>query len=216
MAEAGRVVAGTARGIRLLAPGPGTRPLADRVKEAVFAILGPDLVDARFLDLFAGSGAAGIEALSRGAALAVFVERDAATARVIGENLRRAGLADRATLVRMDVLRFLGHAADAWDAADAGELDRTGTATGARWPFDVAFVDPPYAETGLRDAALALLGAPGEPGHAGGPGILVPGARVAATHFWRDAPPEAVGLLASERVRRFGETAVTFYRRRES
>ncbi len=196
MADAGRVVAGTARGIRLLAPGPGTRPLADRVKEAAFGILAPDLVDARFLDLFAGSGAAGIEALSRGAAAAVFVEHDTGAVRAIGENLRRAGLTDRAAVARMDVLRFLGR---------LGELPAD--------PFDVVFVDPPYAETGLRDRALARLGAPDVPAT---PAILVPGARVAATHFWRDAPPETVGLLASERVRRFGETAVTFYRRREA
>ena len=214
MAEAGRVVAGTARGIRLLAPGPGTRPLADRVKEAVFGILGPDLADARFLDLFAGSGAAAIEALSRGAVLAVLVERDAGAFRVIGENLRRAGVVDRAVVVRMDVLRYLGRVrgsagADGRDTTDP----EVGPASGGGGPFDVAFVDPPYAETGLRDAALALLGTPGGPD--GGP-ILVPGGRVAATHFWRDAPPDAVGLLASERVRRFGETAVTFYRRRES
>ncbi|MFL5678988.1 MAG: RsmD family RNA methyltransferase, partial [Chloroflexota bacterium] len=71
MAEAGRVIAGTARGIRLVAPGEGTRPLADRVKETLFAILEPELRGARFLDLFAGSGAAGIEALSRGADAAV-------------------------------------------------------------------------------------------------------------------------------------------------
>jgi 16S rRNA (guanine966-N2)-methyltransferase len=202
MAEAGRVVAGSARGIRLLAPGSGTRPLQDRVKEAVFGILDPDLDDARFLDLFAGSGAAGIEALSRGADLAVLVEKDAGAARVIAENLRRAGLADRATVVRADVLRFLARAA---------ETAETGPA--ASGPFDVAFVDPPYAETGLRDTALTRLGAADGPDRAA---ILGPGARVAVTHFWRDAPPETVGLLASERVRRFGETAVTFYRRRES
>jgi len=190
------VVAGAARGIRLLAPGQGTRPLADRVKEAAFGILAPDLADARFLDLFAGSGAAGIEALSRGAAAAVLVEHDAGAIRTIGENLRRTGLADRATVVRMDVLRYLGR-------LEEPPPD----------PFDVAFVDPPYAETGLRDAALARLGAADAPGIAS---LLGSGARVAVTHFWRDAPPDAAGLLASERVRRFGETAVTFYRRREA
>ena len=70
------MIAGTARSIRLDAPGPGTRPLGDRVKQTLFAILEPDLRGAAFLDLFAGSGAAGIEALSRGAARATFVERD--------------------------------------------------------------------------------------------------------------------------------------------
>ena len=73
MPDAGRVIAGTARGRRLTAPGEGTRPLGDRVKQTLFAILGPDLPGATFLDLCAGSGAAGIEALSRGAARATFV-----------------------------------------------------------------------------------------------------------------------------------------------
>ena len=81
MADAGRVIAGTARGIRLEAPGPGTRPLADRVKQTLFAILEPDLPGARVLDLFAGSGAAGIEALSRGAASVTFVEHVQTTIR---------------------------------------------------------------------------------------------------------------------------------------
>src|SRR6187549_1449516 len=76
MADAGRVISGTARSIRLEAPGAGTRPLADRVKQTLFAILEPDLPGARVLDLFAGSGAAGIEALSRGAASAAVVVRD--------------------------------------------------------------------------------------------------------------------------------------------
>src|SRR5207244_100102 len=106
--EAGRVIAGTARGIRLLAPGPGTRPLADRVKQTLFAILEPELPGAVVLDLFTGSGAAGIEALSRGAQSAVFVEKDAGAARVIAENLRRTRLAGpRVAVVRGDVLRWL-------------------------------------------------------------------------------------------------------------
>ena len=93
MPDAGRVIAGRARGIRLAGPADGTRPLGDRVKETLFAILEPDLAGARFLDLFAGSGAAGIEALSRGAAHATFVERDTAAAKVIAGNLDRTHLA---------------------------------------------------------------------------------------------------------------------------
>ena len=100
--EAGRVIAGTARGIRLASPGEGTRPLADRAKQTVFAILEPDLDGCLFLDLCAGSGAGGIEALSRGAAAAVLVERDEGAARVIAENLGRTGLAARASVVRRD------------------------------------------------------------------------------------------------------------------
>jgi 16S rRNA (guanine(966)-N(2))-methyltransferase RsmD len=181
------VIAGSARGIRLAAPGPGTRPLADRVKQTLFAILEPDLSEARMLDLFAGSGAAGIEALSRGAALATFVESDAGAVRTIGENLRRTKLADRASVVRSDVV--------GWMASEAGSAG----------PFDVVVVDPPYADSDALARVLGLLGGDGSP--------LAPDARVVAKHFWKDRPPERIGLLASERERRFGETALTFYRR---
>ena len=107
--DAGRVIAGKARSIRLDAPGPGTRPLADRVKETLFAILEPDLPGARFLDLFAGSGYAGVEALSRGAVHATFVERDGTAIRVIRANLERTGFAavDRATVTRADAVAWL-------------------------------------------------------------------------------------------------------------
>jgi len=81
--DAGRVIAGRARGIRLAGPGEGTRPIGDRVKQTLFAILDPDLPGCAFLDLYAGSGAAGIEALSRGAASATFVERDPSATAVI-------------------------------------------------------------------------------------------------------------------------------------
>ncbi|MFL5679657.1 MAG: 16S rRNA (guanine(966)-N(2))-methyltransferase RsmD, partial [Chloroflexota bacterium] len=185
-AEAGRVIAGTARGIRLVAPGEGTRPLADRVKETLFAILEPELRGARFLDLFAGSGAAGIEALSRGADAAVFVEKDATATRTIDENLRRARLGG-GQVVRADVLRWLGGA-----AAPAS-------------PFDVVFADPPYSDPQLLLRALEILGDPER-------AVVAPGARVVAKHFWREHPPAAIGLLASDRERRFGETTLTFYR----
>ncbi len=109
MTDAGRVIAGSARGVRLVAPGEGTRPLADRVKQTLFAILEPDLEGARVLDLFAGSGAGGIEALSRGAASATFVEKDQGAASVIDANLRATGLAGEAVaIVRWDVIRLAG------------------------------------------------------------------------------------------------------------
>jgi 16S rRNA (guanine966-N2)-methyltransferase len=172
MSDAGRVIAGTARGTRLAAPGEGTRPFGDRVKQTLFAILEPDLPDARVLDLFAGSGAGGIEALSRGAACAVFVERDAIAGRV----------------ARADVLTYLADRA----AADG--------------PFDLVLIDPPYAEFKLLESALARLAAPPAP-------LLTAAVWVVAKHFWRTPPPSAVGLLASVRTRRFGETGLTFYRR---
>jgi 16S rRNA (guanine966-N2)-methyltransferase len=188
MSDAGRVIAGSARATKLLAPGEGTRPLADRVKQTLFAILEPDLGDAALLDLFAGSGAGGIEALSRGAARAVFVEKDQAAVRVIGENLARTHLRDRAEVVRAYVLAYL-----------AGRAASDG-------PFDVVLIDPPYAETGLLGRTLRVLGTATEPS------LLTPGAWVVAKHFWRTPPPPAEGLLASVRDKRFGETALTFYR----
>jgi len=187
MSGSGRVVAGTAGGIQLAAAGPATRPLADRVKQAVFGSLEPLLSGAAVLDLCAGSGAAAIEALSRGAARAVLVERDPAAVGVIRENLRRTRLAAAAVVVRRDAVAAL---------RDPALRDP---------PFDLAIVDPPYAETGLRDAIIALLAAPNAP--------LRAGATVVVTAYWREPPPDEVGLLRSVRVRRFGETAITIYRR---
>jgi 16S rRNA (guanine(966)-N(2))-methyltransferase RsmD len=179
---AGRVIAGSARGVRLRAPGPGTRPLTDRVKEALFAILEPSLRGARVLDLCAGSGAGAIEAISRGAASAVLVERDAAAVAVIRENLARARIAPmQAQVVRADALVWL-----------RSQHER----------FDVVLFDPPYGDP-LLESGLEVLGQ----GTA-----LAPAAVVVAKHFWRHPPPARAGLLASERERRFGETALTFYR----
>ena len=156
--DAGRVIAGVARGIRLEAPGPDTRPMADRVKQTLFAILDPDLPGARVLDLVAGSGAAGLEALSRGAAHATFVERSAGAAAIIATNLARTHLGGpRARIVRAEAL--------AWLARPEG----AGVSPG---PFDIVILDPPYAEIALLTAALEALGP-----------HLAPGARVVAKHF---------------------------------
>jgi 16S rRNA (guanine(966)-N(2))-methyltransferase RsmD len=186
MADAGRVIAGSARGTRLAAPGSGTRPIGDRVKQTLFAMLEPELEGAVVVDLYAGSGAGAIEALSRGAARAVLVEKDPGACRVIAENLRRTRLDGAARVVRRDVVTWLAEPAGA--AADA--------------PFDLVLVDPPYADTVGLARALELVGP-----HVRAGGVVV------AKHFWRDAPPARVGMLASERARRFGETALTFYRR---
>src|SRR6187551_1729123 len=130
MADGGRVIAGSARGTRLESPPAGTRPLTDRVKEALFAALEADgALSGPFLDLFAGSGAAGIEALSRGAPSATFVERDGKACHVIGRNLRRAHLESNGHVVRADAVSYLG----------------SGTAV-SRTPFGAAIVDPPYGD----------------------------------------------------------------------
>lgn len=103
-----RVIAGSAKGCRLKrVPGESTRPIMDRVKEALFSILGRRVVGATFLDLFAGTGSVGIEALSRGAQQAIFVEWDRQALRTIHDNLKITKLADKATVQRADVLQLL-------------------------------------------------------------------------------------------------------------
>jgi len=132
-----RVVAGTARGRRLVAPaGTEVRPTGDRVREAVFNALGSmdALHDALVLDLFAGSGALGIEALSRGAAHVTFVDSSRASLDAVRTNLATCGVEDRATVVRGEAL--------AWLRSQGGE-------------FDLALLDPPYS----YDEWPALLGA---------------------------------------------------------
>src|SRR4029077_8486994 len=125
-----RVIAGTARGTPLRTPRDRlTRPITDRVKETLFDILGASVADARVLDLYAGSGAIGIEALSRGADHATFVERGAPALTALRQNLERTRLSDRATVVALDVLAFLGRGEDrAWD---------------------LAVLDPPYEERAI-------------------------------------------------------------------
>ena len=116
-----RVVAGSARGLRLKGPSSeGTRPISDRAKEALFNILGTDVRDARFLDLFAGTGAVGIEALSRGAASATFVERDRGAVADIRANLEHTRLADRAQVVTADVFRWLASSPGTFDIVYSG------------------------------------------------------------------------------------------------
>jgi 16S rRNA (guanine(966)-N(2))-methyltransferase RsmD len=173
-----RVIAGTARGVPLVAPRDrGTRPVADRVKETLFAIVGQRVVDARALDLYAGSGAIGIEALSRGAAHVTFVERGRLPLEAIRENLQRTRLAGDASVQAREVLPFL--------AGRVGE------------PFDLAFLDPPYAERAILAPLERLVP------------HLAPGALVVIKHFWRTQVPAVEGL-AHVRERRFGETALTF------
>ncbi|MEE3468218.1 MAG: 16S rRNA (guanine(966)-N(2))-methyltransferase RsmD [Eubacterium sp.] len=134
-----RVIAGKARRIPLIAPpGDDTRPTTDRIKETLFNILQDELYDCRFLDLFAGSGGIGIEALSRGAAQAVFVESDRKAVRCIKTNLEKTKLADQADLRTTDVTVALA------------ALGREGK------PFDIIFADPPYRKD-WEERLLGLL-----------------------------------------------------------
>lgn len=130
-----RVITGSARGQALKVPQFVSRPTTDRVKQAVFSILGNLVEDARVLDLFAGSGALGIEALSRGATDCVFVEQDRHAARVITENLKKTRLDVRARVTQADALVFVKSARD----------------------YDLVFADPPYGDE-RENLACDLLG----------------------------------------------------------
>ncbi len=135
-----RVIAGTARGVRLARVPQGVRPVSDRAREGLFSSIAERVPGAAVLDLFAGSGAMGIEALSRGAERAVFIERNRSALRTIGENLARTELAGRGEMVGAEVGRFLSQ-------------PRRG-----RGPFDLILLDPPYdADPGTVEAALATL-----------------------------------------------------------
>jgi 16S rRNA (guanine966-N2)-methyltransferase len=165
-----RIIAGTFGGRRLVTPpGASTRPTADRVREALFSVLGDRIAGARVLDLFAGSGALGLEALSRGAAAATFVDRDPAAVRAVRANLDALGIA-------ADVRR-----------ADARGFLRTASASACQ--YDVVFLDPPYkqAERLGEELSRAL------------PAVLAPGAVVIAESDRRAPLPLDLALLDERR-----------------
>jgi len=177
-----RVIAGTLGGRRLKAPrGTTTRPTSDRVKEALFALLG-DIAGARVLDLFAGAGGLGIEALSRGAARAVFIERDQRALRALRENVRALGLgAARAEVRAGDVLALLR------------------TARGRAETYDLVFIDPPYSRASDLGRELSLLLAP----------LLELEARIVVESD-RRAPLQLQAQL--ERERTYGDTSIMIHR----
>lgn len=179
-----RIIAGSLKG-RRLAPVKGRiRPTGAKVREAVFAILGEAVAGARVLDLFAGTGALGIEALSRGAREAVFVEDNPEALKVLRRNLEDLGLKDRTSVlpvsVRQALKKLAVHGAD----------------------FDLAFLDPPYGGEQAVAALQALAAAE----------IMAPTAWVVAEHSRRDQLPKAAGPLQLRELRRYGDTQVAFYR----
>ena len=134
-----RVISGSARGLKLLSPeGLHTRPTTDRIKETLFNIMQPDIYLSDFLDLFSGSGAIGIEALSRGAEICVFVDNAASSAKIITKNIEAAHLSDKARVIKSDVFDALS------------DLGKTGGS------FDIIFMDPPYAE-GFNEPVLKKI-----------------------------------------------------------
>ncbi len=188
-----RVVTGEAKGRRLKSPKtPGTRPIIDRVKTALFDILADEVDDVRFLDLFGGVGGVGIEALSRGAAHATFIEMNHKVLKILRENLQITGLTDRAETLHADAFKFLQNHATAASAS-------------SRPAYDIVYVAPPqYQEMAAR--ALSLLDS--------SPLVADNGLVIVQIH-----PKERAGVAAvpCQRLtltdeRRYGSTLLMFYR----
>jgi len=181
-----RITAGEHRGRRLLSPkGSRTRPTSDLLRQAIFNVVGPRVAGARVLDLFAGTGALGLEALSRGAADATFVERDRPALTSLRANLVGLGLSTRARIVARDTAAALA------GLARAGER------------FDCVFLDPPYVGDFARRCVETL--APGE--------ILSENAVLLVQAFHKTDLPERTGTLSRAWHRRYGETRLTLYRK---
>jgi 16S rRNA (guanine966-N2)-methyltransferase len=181
-----RVIAGTAKGVRLGPVPRGVRPVSDRAREGVFSSLGAEVSGTRVLDLYAGTGAMAIEALSRGAEHATLVERDRAAVRTIRDNLARARLGEAAEIVSSDALTFI--------TRDDNRLGR----------FDLVFADPPYAtdqdELDERVAAIESAGLSG------------PAWRVVLTRPKRSSTPVIpLHWLAARRLS-YGDTLVFIFR----
>lgn len=182
-----RVIAGRARGRPIACPkGRSTRPTSDRVRESLFAIIGERINASKVLDLFAGSGSLGIEALSRGAALCIFVERDRRACRVIMDNLRTLDMQQQAAVVCADAIAAVGKARGA---------------VPEHAPYDLIFADPPYS----LEIAELLISRIDTPRLLAGDGLLV------VEHALRADWPVRLGDLEQIRQERYGDSRVSFY-----
>jgi 16S rRNA (guanine966-N2)-methyltransferase len=191
-----RVISGSAKGRPLKAPaGRGTRPMADRVKESLFdilAVLGYPQEGDRVLDLYAGTGSLGIEALSRGAAWADFVDQATESARCIAANLAGTGLAGQGKVYQMAVPAFL-----------RGHLTINEEAGHNNGRYDIIFCDPPYADPAIPTVLAET---------AAGAGLAAEGLLVVG-HATQVVLPDTLGPLARIRFRKWGGSAFSLYRR---
>jgi 16S rRNA (guanine966-N2)-methyltransferase len=189
-----RIIAGKFRS-RILKSlkGHALRPTSDRLRETLFDVLGADVASSRFLDLFAGTGAVGIEALSRGAAHALFIEKHPPAARIIRENLASLGIESEGEVLSGDVLKILEKMILRPPAPEAS--------------FHFAFVDPPYAAGEHYREVLHFLGSSS---------LLAENAIVILESYHKMALPKSAGDLERYRVLRQGDAALTFYRKTRS
>jgi 16S rRNA (guanine966-N2)-methyltransferase len=184
-----RVIAGTLRRRTLEAPaGMATRPTSDRLRETVFNVLAPRIEGARFLDLYAGSGAVGIEAVSRGAQNVIMVERAAPALKIMRGNLEKLGLRSGVRVEAVSVTAFLK------------KLRPESTA----FVFDIVFLDPPYDAQDEYALALGLLG--GDASR-----LLAKDAVVIAEHRRKEKLEDRYGMLGRRRVLEQGDAALSFY-----
>jgi 16S rRNA (guanine(966)-N(2))-methyltransferase RsmD len=187
-----RIIAGKLRSRTLSAPdGLSTRPTSDRLRETLFNVLAPRIEGAAVLDLYAGSGAVGLEALSRGAGRVTFVERAAPALKVLRGNLARLGIQRGAGVRAESVSAFLREAAKASPKPERHE---------------VVFLDPPYDAAKEYAAALGMIGGAAA-------GILAEGALVVAEHRRNETLGETYGCLKRTRVLKQGDAALSFYER---
>ncbi len=184
-----RVITGSAKGRQLRAAGEATRPITDRVKVSLFNILSTRVVNANVLDLFAGAGSVGIEALSRGARHATFVELDHAALRAIRENLQITRLAERGTVIRQDVFKFIGQGAG---APGAGEK------------YELIYIAPPQYK-GLWSKTLEALD---------GRDLLAENGTIVAQIHPKEYRDLELGDLQLVDQRKYGSTLLCFYRRK--
>jgi 16S rRNA (guanine966-N2)-methyltransferase len=185
-----RIIAGKYRSRQLKSlKGLSLRPTSDRLRETLFNVLGELVVGSRFIDVFAGTGAVGIEALSRGAQEAFFIEKHAATAALIRKNLESLQIKEGVRVLTADAMHGLEIVAE------------------QNWPSPgIVFLDPPYAHATDYECVLGFLGAES---------FLVPNSVVIAEHRRNFQLPESMGALHQVRVLRQGDATLTFYRLQE-
>ena len=188
-----RIVAGEFKGRQLKSPTwEGLRPTSDRLRETLFNIVGDAIVGARVLDGYAGTGAIGIEALSRGAAHVTFVERDPRAVQLIETNLAAVGLERRRAPAPDAAARKKGYAIIRAGFADAAKRLAVGE-------FDLLILDPPYADRAAEDALAAAVPLAG------------PDTRIVIEHAARHAPPAASAPMRLRRTVKAGDSALSFY-----
>ena len=185
-----RVIAGTLRSRLLLSPkGSATRPTSDRLRETLFNVLGPAIAGSRFADLYAGTGAVGIEAHSRGAALVHLVEREPAAITTLRANLSALKISAGISVHERSATAFLNRLLD----------------TPPVYPLDLVFLDPPYESPDEYTNTLHLLGS------TRAAAILAPAARIVAEHATRLPLPASFGHLTLTRTLKQGDATLSFY-----